>query len=368
MSDENPARRRIMDAIGEETRVPLFNVTEGDLYVLLGFPVAGLLTAAFSGVDALLAPLVGLGIVLGVAAVSATPTHRSAASWLADVGRFYLLRPRVTQREPTNDDTAAQDRRRQSPDRSLSEYLPFTVDETTQELTQIERTWPDAAAVQRTDGTMEAFLEVRPGNMDFAMADDWASVQAAGAAFANDELDFPLTVYATTRTFPTDQLVAQLEERLTDPDVSDNPVFEQLVEEYRRERPDELADTQQVRYYLGVEVAPYEVYERHDDERSPAQRLTTIPVLGVLVRPFVTRRERLTEAELRGRALSKLDDRIRAVQTELVGTVSGWSARRLSTVELFGLALRFWTGSEREQPPVREQVAVDHSSRDTDDA
>jgi len=39
---------------------------------------------------------------------------------------------------------------------------------------------------------MEAFIEIDPANMDFAMSDDWAQLQDAGEEFANKELDSKL--------------------------------------------------------------------------------------------------------------------------------------------------------------------------------
>ncbi|TKX82469.1 hypothetical protein EXE43_29265, partial [Halorubrum sp. SS5] len=62
---------------------------------------------------------------------------------------------------------------------------PFVVDEHTQELTALKRAWPGHGAIERTDGTMETYVELTPGNMDFAMADDWAARQAVGEAFAD---------------------------------------------------------------------------------------------------------------------------------------------------------------------------------------
>jgi hypothetical protein len=123
-----------------------------------------------------------------------------------------------------------------------------------------------------------------------------------------------------------------------------------------------------VRYFLGVKVAPIEVYERHPDERTPAERLSTLPIVGVLATPFVTRRDRLTEAELRGAQLEKLRDRVRTVETEFVGKLSDCTARRLTTAELLGLAAQFWTGSDIETPPVAAQAGVDHERREGEDA
>jgi hypothetical protein len=221
---------------------------------------------------------------------------------------------------------------------------------------------------------MEALLELSPGNMDFAMSGDWATVQAAGEEFANKELDFPLKFHATTRAFPVDSLVERIDERLTDEDVTQNPIFRDLLEEYRETRPHEMRDRglQEVRYFVGVEVNHLEVYDRFDDERTPVEKLTTIPVVGFLFNPFVTRRERLDVAERRAKMFAKLDDRVETVRRGLVQNASGWSARRLSTVELFVLAMDFWNGETHDYGDpaavVRENPVVGATRREDCDA
>lgn len=371
MAADNGAHRRIMNAIGEERRLPVFNVREGDLYVLVGFPIAGLLLGGATGVDVVTLPLVLCGVVLGAAIVFATPSHLTATTWLATGYRYVCKRPRVTYNVPSNASADASDRARTACDGGLVDYTPFTPDERTQDLTNIERAWPGAGAVQRTDGALEGFIELDPGNMDFAMSGDWATLQSVGESFANNELDFRLTVHTTTRPFPVERLVGQIDDRLADDDLSDRPTFRALLEEYRESRPADIDGTQQVHYYLGVEVAPYDVYERHGEERTPAEKLTTLPVIGLLFTPFVTRRERLTEAELRGRMLDTLDERLRTVETELVSTASGWSARRLGTVELFALAIEFWNGTTGDDDTaastIRERPAAGHANREAED-
>jgi len=366
--DQSQAQRRIMDAIGEESRVPLFNVREGDLYVLLGFPMVGLLVGGATGIDVLVIPLVLCGVVLGSAFVFASPSHLAATTWLATVYRYVCKRPRRTYNVPSNLAAEASSEARTACDGGLVDYTPFTPDERTQDLTNIERAWPGTGAIQRSDGAMERFLELDPGNMDFAMSGDWAGLQSIGESFANNELDFRLTLHTTTRPFPAEQLVDKIDDRLDDDDVADRPTFQALLEEYRESRPEDIEGTQQVHYYIGVEVAPYDVYERNSQERTPAEKLTTLPVVGLLFTPFVTRREQLTEAELRGRMLEALDDRLRTVERELVSTASDWSSRRLSTVEVFTLAVEFWNGTtvekEMAESMVREQSVVDRTTRE----
>jgi hypothetical protein len=128
-----------------------------------------------------------------------------------------------------------------------------------------------------------------------------------------------------------------------------------------------------MRYYIGVQVTPLEVYDRFRDEGTPAEKLTQFPVIGFLFNPFVTRREDLTDVERRAQMFEKLDSRVNDVRSEFIQQASGWSARRLSTVELFVLNMDFWNGREHEyddaESVVRDQPIIGHSRReDTHDA
>jgi hypothetical protein len=354
-----------MNRLGEDSRIPVVNIREGDVGVLLGFPLAGLLVGSLLNVEFIAIGLLGAGLMAGTALVYAAPPQLTAWDWLTDVLKYIVLRPRVTLNYRTDADQASTEGR-------LVEYSPFRVDESTQDLTNVKRAWPGANAVERTDGTMGAFIELRPSNMDFAMSDDWAAVQRAGAEFANNELDFPLTMYATTRSFPVERLVQQLDERLEDEDVKQNPVFDNLIKEYRDRRPDNLADAQEVHYYLGVEVDRIEVYKRYGAEQTPGEKLTNFPIIGFLFNPFVTRRERFDEAEVRAAMFEKLDDRIETVRTELVDNVNGWSGRRLSTTELFVLLTEFWNGEELPEENaerlLRSEASLDRQRRTEGDS
>jgi len=119
---------------------------------------------------------------------------------------------------------------------------------------------------------------------------------------------------------------------------------------------------QQMRYYLGVEVTPLEVYDRYRDEGTPAEKLTKFPVIGFLFNPFVTRREDLTDVERRAQMFEKLDSRVNDVRAEFIQQASGWSARRLSTVELFRseYGLLEWTRARLRRSRPRHSRATDH--------
>ncbi|WP_426963488.1 hypothetical protein [Haloparvum alkalitolerans] len=366
-ADQDAAARRMMEELGEESRVPYLNIEEGDMGVLIAFPIIGLFVAGLTGIDSLALPFVAGGFGLGIAVVYVSPDHLSAWTWTKDVYR-YVKRPRVTFSAPEEADSSTNETARN--EGGLANYTPFKPDERTQDLTNIERAWPGAGAIQRDDGTMEAFIEIDPGNMDFAMSDDWAQLQEAGEEFANKELDSKLKLHATTRSFPVEQITENIEDRLNDEDVTENPIFRELLEEYRETRPKEMRKRgiQQVRYYIGVEVTPLEVYDRFRDEGTPAEKLTQFPVIGFLFNPFVTRRENLTDVERRAQMFEKLDSRVNDVRSEFIQQASGWSARRISTVELFVLNMDFWNGRENDydnaERVVREQPIVGHSRRE----
>jgi len=360
--DHDTAGRRIMDELGEESRIPILNIEEGDVYVLLGFPIGGLLFGGLTGLDGAILPFVLLGVVFGGSIVYASPNHLPASTWLGDVYRYYCKRPRFTY---STEATAEPDE--SSTDGGLVSYTPFKPDERTQDLTNIRRAWPGAGAIERSDGSMEAYLEIDPGNMDFAMSGDWAQIQMLGEEFANKELDFTLKFHATTRSFPVSRLVDRIDGRLTDRDVKQNPIFRELLEEYREQRPQELEGTQQIRYFIGVEVDPFEVYDRYQDEQSPAEKLTSFPVVGFLFNPFVTRRNDMTNAETRAAMFEKLDSRCHGLQTEFIQKAAGWSAQRLTTIELFVLSMDFWNGEEHEYDDgadaIRDHPTIDHQER-----
>lgn len=361
--DTNPAQRRVMNQLGEENKLPIVNVHEEDIGVLFGLPLAGLLIGSTLGVEFLSIGLLLLGFTAGVAIVYAAPSDRTALQWLSDVGRYVLKRPRVTH----NYRTAAEN---PSTEGGTVEYTPFDVNESTQELTEIKRAWPGAHAIERADGTMEAYVELKPSNMDFAMSNDWAAVQEAAETFANNEIDFPVSLYVTTRSFPVEEIISQLESRLYDDDVRENPVFGELIEEYRERRPSELTDVQECHYYLGVEADRMEIYRRYETEKTPIERLAEFPVIGFLFNPFVAGRIELEEAQIRTTLFEKLDDRVRTVRSEFVDDMTGWSSRRLTTTELFYLTIEFWNGDEQSEEDagrlIRTGTVLNRQAREDD--
>jgi len=125
-----------------------------------------------------------------------------------------------------------------------------------------------AGAIQRADGTMEAFIEIDPDNMDFAMSDDWA--QRPGRRRGVRQQGTRLEAQ-TPRDNPLISGGADYREHRRPPErrgTSKKTRSSGSFEEYRETRPKEMRDRgiQQVRYYIGVQVTPLEVYDRFRDE------------------------------------------------------------------------------------------------------
>ena len=355
-STSDRATRRIMDGLGETSRLPLFGIEEGDVGVLFGGPLLGVVIGSLVGLDAFVLPLSCAGLMCSVMIVYAAPRHLSAWTWLRNVARYILVRPRVTLGTPA-------DTERASTQGGLVDRLPITLDERTQDLTAIERAWPGVGAVERSDGALQGYLELHPDTMDFAMSGDWAALQQTAATFANTEIEFPLRLYVTTRSFPVEILIDRLDDRLDDPSLEATPTLQRLIEEYREQRPAELDETQELHYYLGTEVDRFEVYTRDERERTPSEKLAAIPLVGLLFTPFVTRRTTYTESEIHDRMVDLLDRRLQTIDTEFVDQVPGWTTTRCSTLDLIGLAAQFWSGTSVEGLEYRREPAVDAERR-----
>lgn len=353
-----------MDNIGEEKRVPVIGIRMAEVHFVVGLGFLGLMVAQSVPVEQLSGPILLGTPLLGILVVYASPSHMTTTKWLASSWR-YVKRPTVTF---AASESAPGDQKNQG---GLANATPFEPDERTQELTHVERAWPDRGAILRTDGVVEAFVELEADNMDFATADDWASRQRAATEYLNKGLEKDLKFHATTESFDIQSVVERLEERLSDPDVKERPTLRVLLEEYREKRPREMRDrgTQQVRYYLGVSVRESEIAESTQFEKTPAEKLGRLPVLGLLFSPFVTRSDDLTEAEVYERLTDRLDQRINDARNNFLQNATGFRARRLSTVELFALNARFWNGragvaEETLADAIAGSTVVDRSPRE----
>lgn len=360
-----------MNRIGRIDRVPYLGVSWGDMYVPLGLSGGVLVVGSFAGIrgGGIWALVVG-AVAGGWLLVRASPGHIPTWTWMQDMWT-YLLRPAQTYSTSADADPSVKT------EGGLANKTPFVPrsDERTEDYVGVERAWPGAGAILRPDGRMEAMIEIEPTNMDFAMPAEWRQLQQHCRQFANETLptmgEFKL--HATTHPFDVDDLVDRLDGRLHDDDVRERPVIRDLIREYRNRRPEAMAErgTNRIRFYVVVTVAPSEVSTAYLGEKTPLEKLAETPLLGLLFSPFVTRTADLPRHERHEAMFETLEERTRAATTGLVQDAPGWSARRLSTLEMVALGARFWNGDDdgfREvEQVVRETPAMQQTREEQGD-
>jgi hypothetical protein len=210
------------------------------------------------------------------------------------------------------------------------------------EHTQVERVHPEQDAIERADGTLVGMVQVDPPSMALATDREWHQQAAAFQDFLNTTVDFPIQLYATTRPFPVDRYLSKYEDRLTDPDVKDNPQLATLIERYTEWYATELEERQMTirDHYVVVPVTPREVrFERE----SLTQKLAKLPVLGPFVQVWLAPRIE----EERAAMLDALDERLRLVARGL-REVDGCVTRRVSSGDATRLVAEFWSGEAIE--------------------
>lgn len=306
--------KRIPKSLDTETKL-LGSYTMSDLVVaLLPAAVVVLLTrtvlptVAVRGytLQALSLPLAVIAFGAGALFVYLTPAFASSLTWLSVYAAF----------------------RRDAPTADYEEATEYT---------GIERVYPEYDAIARTDGTLVGAVHVTPPTMALATTHEWARKAEAFEDFLNTTVEFPIQLYATTQPFPVDQYIDRYEERLTDPDVTDNPVLEQLIETYvdwYRGEMDRRHITIRDHYVL-VPVRPDEVHFADDD--SIVSQLAELPYIGLFVHAWLGSR---VEAERTAQATA-LKERTRHVERGL-REIQDCDATRVDAAGLTDVVAEYW--------------------------
>lgn len=322
------ATKRIPKAIGSEAQLfGTFTLT--DLAVGLFPGVAVLLmmqvvvppsaTVAGFALQSLTLPLSGVAIAVGAVFVYLTPPYTSSLNWLATFAGFY-------KREKSHDFAAGK------------------------ALTHIERIHPKEGFLERTDGALLGMVQVTPPTMALATDEQWRATSKAFQNFLNTTVEYPIQIFSTTQDFPTEEYVAQYEDRLSDPDVQANPQLQALIEEYVAWYTAEMDQRKMTirDHYIVVPVTPAEVqFERE----SVAHQLARIPIIGLLVQAwFAPRVEEEFEA-----MRTEVTERLRRIEMGIRG-IEGCSAQRVGADEMAALLVSFWNGETRDDGEMGERI------------
>ncbi len=298
--------------------------------------------------------LSAVALIVGAAAVYATPDHLTASEWVS--AYFHRLR-RPNEVEHVRYDFDSAREQTDFPESGIHE-----LDERTQELTDVARIHPRRDAVERIDGAFVGAVRVEPANMALATDRRWQENVSAFADFFNNSVEWPLQMYSTTTEFPVEDYLRRRERRLEDDDVVGNPVFRQLIEEWLDWYPRELEarGTNLREHYIIVPVRPDEAVQVGGETGGVLDSLSELPVVGGVFGALASD-DGLSDEERRARALDELDERLRMVENEGVQNLDGCRAHRVETPELVRLLSEFWEGEPADygdDTPVREQPVV----------
>ena len=251
-----------------------------------------------------------VALVVGAAAVYATPDHLTASEWVSTYAH-HLRRPKEVEHVRYDFDSV-----REQTDFPESRFHELS--ERTQELTDVKRVHTNRDAVERLDGAFVGAVRVESANMALATDRRWQENVASFADFFNNSVEWNLQMYSTTTEFPIEDYLRRRERRLGDEDVTRNPVFRRLIEEWLDWYPQELEarGTNIREHYIIVSVRRDEVDDNNGGEDGILRSLCGIPVVGRLFGFFVSD-EGLTEEEVRARALSELAEGFRRVNVRL---------------------------------------------------
>ncbi|WP_435349184.1 hypothetical protein [Haloarchaeobius sp. HRN-SO-5] len=278
-------------------------------------------TATVAGyrVQSVAMPVAAVAVAVGVLFVYLTPSYTSSLDWVGAMLGYH--------RRPTRRDHEA-----------------------AKEFTQVERVYPEANAIERTDGTFVGLVQVDPPMLALATDEEWNRTTTAFQEFLNTTVEFPVQFYSTTRAFPVEEYLAHYEARLGDPDVEANPRLASLIEEYVAWYEDDLAARRMTirDHYVVVPVRPDEVqFERE----SIVQQLAAVPLLGLFVRalaapPKATQRAALSET---------LDERVTRI-TGGLREIDGCAASEVPVEDATTVVADFWAGQDQPQGDLRRRL------------
>lgn len=325
--------RRILEDIGSDSGFLAFaDVSNADLLFIVPALLVAMVTLEltvlvtgqfFAGVALAL-------VVLGVASayVYICPDHRTPLGLLRSFIAHYR---RETTMTFTNHD--ADDGTDSPPD--------------VRELTQVRAVEPEADAIRRQDETLVGALRIDPANLALADNEQWDRA-ARGLGAVLNSLDYPVQIHSSARRVDPDRMTAAYDDRRTDPDVRSTPALKEIVEVYRRRRPQEFRDRgTSIRQYHAI--VPVEIQAVSLQDNAWVSRLEGVPLIGdrlaSMLADALLQDERRDTIEERQRAI--LEERRTHLADQLT-SVEGLDIQPVSAADLTTLVEEFWSGQRTE--------------------
>ncbi|WP_423743934.1 hypothetical protein V5735_13130 (plasmid) [Haladaptatus sp. SPP-AMP-3] len=327
--------RRILDDFGSDSGFLAFaDVSNADLLFLVPALVIAMVTLEVA-VIVTGRFFVGVGlslVVLGVAGAYVTicPDHRTPLGFLRSFISYYRRDSIMTLTNSNTDSDA-----NAPPD--------------TRELTQIRAVEPDADAIRRRDETLIGAIRIEPANLALADHNEWDRA-ARGLGDVLNALDYPVQIHSSARRVDPDRLTAAYHTRRTDADVRSTPALGEIVEVYRRRRPQEFRERgTSIRQYHAI--VPVEIQSVSLEDNAWVRRLSTLPLVGdhlaSVFADVLLQDDRRESIHARQRTL--LEER-RTHLAEQLTSVEGIHVHSEDAADLVTLVEEYWSGYRTAYP------------------
>lgn len=324
-----------LESLDEPDTVPILGFNTVNFWTVVGPLCGGLMLGVFLELGVLSLALGVLGCVVGLVIVYAAPPYLNILEAVS-VWRYYLRRDTEV-RNVTEAAAAVED----------SLVTGIGTEEATQEFVGVTRYYPSLGIIERDDGTYATAIKITPPNLDFSTGDELRIAQRMGD-FVNEQLTFDLELWITTTPFPITEYINTLRERRESADVQSKPIMDALLDEQIQRRPEQLraSGTQLTEFYLVIELDESTVTTSTGSEQTPVERLSTIPILGIVPEIFINVSDEKTELERTGEILRELTERTETVRQGLFDDIEAYSATQVSLAEWVLLLQRFYKGRE----------------------
>lgn len=363
MSTNDDPARFTLDSLAEPNEVPVLGLEASDFWAITGPAGAGILLTALLRLGLAGVALTGFLMVCGGVLVYVAPGYLNVKEWLHTLWYYAKQPARVNNVSAPEREADESFLERAQEDHGASEF------------TQVRRFFPEKQAIERTDNRLAGAIKIEPPNMDFATPDDWARVMSACEEWANKSLepDFEVQLYVTTRSFPIEDYIENLQGRLGDEDVRENSVFEAIIQETIDRRPQQIQDagTELPHFYMIVDVGEGDISTPAGGDKSSLQKLADVPILGIPVELFTSLREGITDRRKQAQMGTQLERKLQRIESNLIQGIEGYDSRRVPVEEWAAMLSHFWEGEEpdfdsEDRQRIRTQPAVTGTEGESD--
>jgi len=332
-----------LDSLTEPSELPYVNIRTGDFWMVAGLAAAGYLVAVrlSLGLPGLVVT-VGVFAVIGVDLVRSAPPYCTALEWVRAIVTYFRSPSKFANASHAHLET------------SNSLRAAIEAPTSTREQTRIARFYPPYGVYERTDGTFETMLEYTPPNMDFATDEDYRELMnMISDWYNNNEINFDITIHATTQPADVGEYFRKLHQRIEDTEHEYNETFRMLLEEMRAGRKQQLklSNTEILRVYFIISVEPGDVADVVGGDDSATDRSRLFQLLSRLTPGTREDEEELpddisTREVKRRRMEKKLNKRVQRMYELAIGRSIATDAdiRQLTAPEAAAVQESFWTG------------------------